>query len=81
MQTIGGGGVTLGRMLSDTLSCSLHTDIDYGSYCLSSLEMGLMAGVTGRQGMLAPPWHLLPPLMCSEVRVCPLSDLCFLWDL
>jgi hypothetical protein len=34
--------------------------------------MGLMAGVTGRQGMLTPPKHLIPPLVYPEVRVCPI---------
>jgi hypothetical protein len=36
-----------------------------------------VAGVTGRQGMLAPPRHLVPPLIYSEVHVRPLSDLYF----
>ena len=32
---------------------------------LFSLTMyfGLAAGVTGQQGMLTPPWHLIPPLV------------------
>jgi hypothetical protein len=45
------------------------------------VEIGLTAGVTGQQGMLTPPWHLIPPLIYSEVRVRPFSDLYFLWDL
>jgi hypothetical protein len=36
------------------------------------------AGVTGQQGMLTPPWHLVPPLIYSEVRVRPFSELYFL---
>jgi hypothetical protein len=31
--------------------------------------------------MLTPPWHLIPPLIYSEVRVRPFSDLYFLLDL
>ena len=65
-----------------SLSRSLHTDIDYGSYRLSNLEIRLTAGVTGQQGiMFTPPWHLIPPLVYSEVRVRLNSGLHFLWDL
>jgi hypothetical protein len=39
---------------------------------LSDLEIGLPAGVTGRQGMLTSPRHLVPPLVYSNVRVCPI---------
>jgi hypothetical protein len=66
-----------------SLSRSWHTDLDYGSYRLSNAEIGLTAGVTGQQGMLPLPWHLIPPLIYSEVRVRPFSDLYFLqylWD-
>ena len=31
---------------------------------------GLAAGVTGQQGMLTPPGHLIPPLVCPGIRVC-----------
>jgi hypothetical protein len=55
-----------------SLSRSWHTDLDYRSYRLSNVEIGLMAGVTGQQG--TPSWHLIPPLIYSEVRVRPLSD-------
>ena len=27
--------------------------------------------MTGRQGMLTPPRHLIPPVVCSETRVSP----------
>jgi hypothetical protein len=47
-------------------------------YRLSNLEIGLTAGVAGQQGMFTPPWHLIPLLIYSEVRVRPLSDLYFL---
>jgi hypothetical protein len=50
----------------------------YGRY---NVEIGLTAGVTGQQGMLTPPWHLIPSLIYSEVRVRPFSDLYFLLDL
>jgi hypothetical protein len=33
------------------------------------VEMGLTAGVNGQQGMLTPPWHLIPPLVFPGVRV------------
>jgi hypothetical protein len=55
-----------------------RTDLDHGSYRLSNVEMGLTAGVAGQQEMLTPPWHLIPPLIYSEVRVRPFSDLYFL---
>jgi hypothetical protein len=61
-----------------SLSHSWHTDLDYGSYRFSNVEIGLTAGVTGQQEMLTPPWHLIPPLIYSEVLVRPLSDLYFL---
>jgi hypothetical protein len=64
-----------------SLSRSWHTDLDYGWYRLSNVEIGLTAGVTGQQRMLTPPWHLIPPLIYSEVRVRPFSDLYFLLDL
>jgi hypothetical protein len=38
----------------------------------------LTAGVTRQQGMLTPPWHLITPLIYSEVRVRPFSDWYFL---
>jgi hypothetical protein len=74
----------LGHMLSDmfhtmlSLSCYWYTDLDYGSYRLSNVEIGLTAVVTGQQGIFTPPWHLIPPLIYSEVRVRPFSDLYFL---
>jgi hypothetical protein len=58
-----------------SLSCSWHTDLDYGSYRLSVLEIRLTADVNSRQGMLTPPRHLIPPLVYLEVRVCPHSQI------
>jgi hypothetical protein len=52
----------LGQMLSDVP----------GLMCLPELELGLTAGVTGRQGMFTPSSHLIPPLVYPEVRVCPI---------
>jgi hypothetical protein len=64
-----------------SLSRSWHTDLDYGSYRLSNVEIRLTAGVTGQQRMLNLPWHLIPPLIYSEVRIRSFSDLYFLYDL
>jgi hypothetical protein len=36
---------------------------------LKTVEIGLTAGVTGQQGMLTPPWHLIPLLVFPGVRV------------
>jgi hypothetical protein len=52
-----------------SLSRSWHTDLDYGSYCLPDLEIGLRAGVPGREGMLTIPRHLIPPLVFQGVSV------------
>jgi hypothetical protein len=74
--------LSLGHMLFDMFHNNrlavLDTDLDYGSYHLPNLEKGLTAGVIDRQGMLTPPWHLIPPLIYSEVRARPFSDLYFL---
>jgi hypothetical protein len=52
------------------LSRFWHTDLDYGSYSLPDLEIELKAGKTGRQGMLTPSRHLIPPLVNPGVHVC-----------
>jgi hypothetical protein len=52
-----------------SLSHSCDRDLDYGSYRLPNLDIGLMVGVTGQQGMLTPSWHLKLPLIYSDVRV------------
>jgi hypothetical protein len=56
----------------------LTTDLDYGSYRLSNVEKELTVCVTVQQGVLTPPWHLIPSLIYSEARIRPLSDLYFL---
>jgi hypothetical protein len=61
-----------------SLSRSWHTHRDYSSYRLSNLDIGLTVGVAGQPGILTPPWHLIPPLINSEVCVRPISDLYFL---
>ena len=33
------------------------------------IDIGRTAGATGRQGMLTPPWHLIPPLVFPGVCV------------
>jgi hypothetical protein len=53
-----------------SLSRYWNTDLDYGSYRLFNMEIGLTAGVTGQQEMLTPPWLLIPPLIYSEDRTC-----------
>jgi hypothetical protein len=61
-----------------TADCSLYLTWTHWFWPLIfTFDMGRMAGATGRQGMLTPPWHLIPPLICSEVRVRPFSDLYF----
>jgi hypothetical protein len=44
---------------------------------LPDLELGLTVGVTGRQGMLISPRHLIPPVLFPEVFAL-FSDLHFL---
>jgi hypothetical protein len=57
------------------LDCD-HTDFDYGLLRLPDLEIGLAVGVTGQQGMLTPPSHLILPLVCPGVHVCPIFRIC-----
>jgi hypothetical protein len=66
------------QKIADTVTKICMDIYDYGSYRLPNLEKGLTAGVIDQQGMLTPPWHLIPPLIYSEVRVRPFSDLYFL---
>lgn len=40
-------------------------------------DIRLTAYVAGQHGMLTPPRHLVPPLVCPGVRVCPSLDLVF----
>jgi hypothetical protein len=56
---------SLGHMLSDMF----HTNLDYGSYHLANLEIGITLGVTSQQGMLIPPWPLVPSLVFPGVHV------------
>jgi hypothetical protein len=67
----------------------LDTDCDCGFFRLPNLdtpilttdfafEMGLTAGATSQQEMFTPPRHLIPPLVCPEVRVCPVLGFLFL---
>jgi hypothetical protein len=66
---------TLDQMLSGVflkyqlISRSWHTDLDYGSYNLTNLEIGLTANMTGRQGMLNTPRYLITPLIFPGVHV------------
>jgi hypothetical protein len=52
-------------------------NLDYGSYRLPELELGLTAGVGGRQGMFTPPRHPIPLLVYPDVRVCPILKFVF----
>jgi hypothetical protein len=61
-----------------------RTDFDSRLFRLPNLDTlvftydkGCIAGATDRQGMPTPPWHLIPPLIYSEVRSRPFSDLYF----
>jgi hypothetical protein len=71
----------LGQMLwyvsYQSLSHFWYTDLDYGSNRLPELELGFTAGVTGRQGILTPPRHLIPSLVYPEVRVCSVLGFVF----
>jgi hypothetical protein len=64
-----------------SLSRSWHTDFDYRLFCLPDLETGAMVGVSGRQGMLTPPRHLIPPMVSRGPCWPTFSDLYFLQDL
>jgi hypothetical protein len=48
---------------------------------LFTFDMGCTAGAIDRQGMFTLLWYFIPPLIFSEVRVRPFSNLCFLYDL
>jgi hypothetical protein len=73
--------LSLGHMLFDMFHTNrqavLDSDLEYGSYRLPNLEKGLTAGVIDRQGMPTLLWHLMPPLIYSEVRVRPFSGFVF----
>jgi hypothetical protein len=40
------------------------------------MELEIPAGVTGRQGRITPPRHLIPPEVYPEVRFLPFSQMC-----
>ena len=65
--------ITIVKLFFTLILTTVHTvtDLDYGSYRLSNAEIGLTAGVTGQQGMLNPPRHLIPPPVYLGVRVSP----------
>ena len=58
------------------LSCSLHAELDYGLLRLHDQDVGLTAGVSGRQGVLTHPTHLIPLQEYPGIRVCPNSLIC-----
>jgi hypothetical protein len=63
-----------GQILFDgsyqSLSCSWHTDFNWGLLSSLDLKTELTPNGTGQQEMLTPPWHLIPPLVYPEVPVC-----------
>jgi hypothetical protein len=64
-------------MVSNMFYRSWHADVDNGQLHIHDQETGLMAGVTGRQGMLTPPKHLIPPPVRPGVRVSPFISLTY----
>jgi hypothetical protein len=44
-----------------------HIDLDYGSYHLPNLEIGLTADVIGQHGMFTPPRHLFSGICVSLI--------------
>jgi hypothetical protein len=55
-------------MLSDVFYTNRYAVLDKLILIMvNDLEIGLTAAVTGRQGMLTPPKHLIPPLVYTEV--------------
>ena len=50
-------------MFIDNCKPFLYNNFDYGMLCLPELDYWLTAGVTGQQGMLTPPWQLIPTLV------------------
>jgi hypothetical protein len=42
-----------------------NTDADFGLFHLSDLELELMVGVTGRQGMGTSPGHVIYSVVCE----------------
>jgi hypothetical protein len=55
-----------------TAACSVYLTWTHWFWLLNfAIEMGHKAGATGRQGMLNPPRHLIPPPVFPGVRVSP----------
>jgi hypothetical protein len=48
------GGSNLTRILTGLID-EWDNSLDYGSYRVSNLEIGLMVGVTGQERMFTPP--------------------------
>ena len=59
------------------LSC--FSQFNYGLLRLPDQDYGLTAGVTVQQGMLTPPRHLIPPLVCPGVCFLPTLVFCILF--
>lgn len=56
--------------VSRQLLTRFYTYVDYGLLRSTDFNHWFMVGVTGQQGILTPPRHLIPPLVYSKVRVC-----------
>ena len=50
------------------------SDIFHTNWHIDDPETWLTAGVTGLQGILTPPWHLIPPPVFPGVRVSPFGN-------
>jgi hypothetical protein len=76
----------LGEMLSDCFIPIIKPFLIHWSwlrsYRLLELELWFTAGVTGRQGILTPPGHLISPLVypqiCISIRTYEIDD-CYLF--
>ena len=63
------------------LMCFIAIVKPFSMLRLPDQDYGLTAGVTGQQGMLTPPRHLIPPLVCPGSVFAQLLFLYYVWDL
>lgn len=50
---------------------SLHADFKFVVFRLNYQDLGLATNATDQYGIITSPMHLVPPHMCSGIRVCP----------
>ena len=67
--------LSLAHMLNNLLDCHFHTGLDDGLSRTPNFDKGRTADVTGQQGMLTPPQHLILLSHLSKVRVALHSNL------